>query len=273
MNTATTTTAMTGTVSPALTALSDPAAEAAIATACRTLQLPTVRTEAVAMAEGAAKQRLSHKAFLAEVLLAECDERDARRQLRRVTEAKFPRTKRLGDFDTRALPDLPPATLAHLASGAWIDNGEPLVLLGDSGTGKTHLLIALGTAAAEQGRRVRYVTTAALVNELIEAADAKELSRVVGRYARLDLLCLDELGYVHLDPRGAELLFQIITAREEKASIACASNAPFSEWGATFTDPRLAAAVVDRLTFRAHIIQTGTDSYRFRASRTKNTNA
>ena len=136
------------------------------------------------------------------------------------------------------------------------------MLLGDSGTGKTHLLIGLGTAAAEAGRRVRYVTTAALVNELVEAADDKQLSRVVGRYARLDLLCLDELGYVHLDPRGAELLFQIITAREERASIACASNAPFSEWGATFTDPRLAAAVVDRLTFNAHIIQTGTDSYR-----------
>jgi DNA replication protein DnaC len=247
---------------PALTALSDPAAEAAIATACRTLLLPTVRAEAVAMAAAAAKQRLSHKAFLAEILLAECDEREARRQIRRVQEAKFPRTKRLADFDTRALPDLPPATLGHLATGAWIDKGEPLVLLGDSGTGKTHLLIALGTAAAEQGRRVRYVTTAALVNELIEAADDKQLSRVVGRYARLDLLCLDELGYVHLDPRGAELLFQIITAREERASIACASNAPFSEWGATFTDPRLAAAVVDRLTFNAHIIQTGSASYR-----------
>jgi len=251
---------------PALTALSDPAAEAAIQAACRTLLLPTVRTEAVAMATAAAKQRLSHKAFLAEVLLAECDERDARRQVRRVKEAKFPRTKRLTDFDTRALPDLPPATLAHLASGAWIDKGEPLVLLGDSGTGKTHLLIALGTAAAEQGRRVRYVTTAALVNELVEAADDKELSRVVGRYARLDLLCLDELGYVHLDPHGAELLFQIITAREERASIACASNAPFSEWGATFTDPRLAAAVVDRLTFNAHIIQTGSSSYRLTAT-------
>lgn len=251
---------------PVLTALSDPAAEAAIQTACRTLLLPTVRAEAVAMAAAAVKQRLSHKAFLAEVLLAECDERDARRQIRRVKEAKFPRTKRLADFDIRALPDLPPATLAHLASGGWIDKGEPLVLLGDSGTGKTHLLIALGTAAAEQGRRVRYVTTAALVNELVEAADDKELSRVVGRYARLDLLCLDELGYVHLDPRGAELLFQIITAREERASIACASNAPFSEWGATFTDPRLAAAVVDRLTFNAHIIQTGSSSYRLSAS-------
>jgi DNA replication protein DnaC len=249
-----------------VTAMSDPAAEAAIHAACRVLSLPTIRDEAAVIAEAAAKQRLSHKAFLAEVLTAECDERDARRRIRRVNEAKFPRTKRLVDFDPTGLPDLPAATLAHLAGGAWIDKGQPLVLLGDSGTGKTHLLIALGTAAAEQGRRVRYVTTAALVNELVEAADDKQLSRVVGRYARLDLLCLDEVGYVSLDPRGAELLFQIITAREERASIACASNAPFSEWGATFTDPRLAAAVVDRLTFNAHIIQTGTKSYRLNAT-------
>jgi len=250
----------------AVTALSDPAAEAAINGACRVLGLSTIRTEAARIAEAAARERLSHKAFLAEVLLAECDVRDSRRRVRRVNEAKFPRTKRLTDFDPAMLPDLPPGTLAHLAGGAWIDAGQPLVLLGDSGTGKTHLLIALGTAAAEQGRRVRYVTTAALVNELVEAAEDKQPPRVVGRYPRLDLLCLDEVGYVRLDPRGAELLFQIITAREERASIACASNAPFSEWGATFTDPRLAAAVVDRLTFNAHIIQTGTASYRLRST-------
>ena len=253
--------------SPPVTALSDPAAEAAIHAACRTLALPSVREQAAPLAQAAARERLSHKAYLAEVLSAECDDRESRRRIRRVNEAKFPRTKRLEDLDLAAMPSLPPATLTHLAGCTWITAGEPVVLLGDSGTGKTHLLIGLGTAAAERGLRVRYVTTAALVNELVEAADDKQTSRVVGRYARLDLLCLDEVGYIHLDPRGAELLFQIITAREEKASIACASNAPFSEWGATFTDPRLAAAVVDRLTFRAHIIQTGTDSYRLRATR------
>jgi DNA replication protein DnaC len=258
----------TAAVLPPLHALTDPAAEAAIGAACTTLHLPTVRTQAILLADAAARERLSHRSFLAEVLTVECDERDSRRRVRRVLEAKFPRTKRLEDLDLTALPGLPPATIAHLAGGAWIDAGEPVVVLGDSGTGKTHLLIGLGTAAAEAGRRVRYATTAALVNELIEAADDKQLSRVVGRYARLDLLCLDEVGYVHLDPRGAELLFQVITEREERASIACASNAPFSEWGRTFTDPRLAAAVVDRLTFHAHIIQTGTDSYRLRTSRT-----
>lgn len=266
-----TATRTTTTPAPPVGALGEEAAQLAVQAAAKTLFLPTVREQAAPLAHAAAKQRLTHTAFLAEVLTAECDERDARKRMRRVNEAKFPRTKRLSDFDPSNVPDLPTATLAHLAAGTWIDAGEPLVLLGDSGTGKTHLLIALGTAAAEQGRRVRYVTTAALVNELVEAADDKQLSRVVGKYARLDLLCLDEIGYIHLDPRGAELLFQIITAREEKASIACASNAPFSEWGATFTDPRLAAAVVDRLTFNAHIIQTGTTSYRLTTSR-KQTN-
>jgi DNA replication protein DnaC len=141
-------------------------------------------------------------------------------------------------------------------------------LLGDSGTGKSHLLIGLGLAACEQGRRVRYATTAQLVNELAEAADNRQLSRVVGRYGRLDLLLLDELGYVQLDPRGAELLFQIITEREERASIAIGTNLPFSEWGTVFPDPRLVAAIVDRVTFNAHILETGTQSYRLATSKT-----
>ena len=192
---------MNSTPTPAVHQMSEHAAQAAVAVAATSLRLPTVREQASDLARAAAKQRLSHTAFLAEILTAECDERDARQRIRRVNEAKFPRTKRLADFDTTRVADLPPATLAHLASGAWIEAGEPLVLLGDSGTGKTHLLIALGTAAAEQGRRVRYVTTATLVNELVEAAHHQQLSRTVARYARLDLLCLDEVGCA---PRGAE---------------------------------------------------------------------
>jgi DNA replication protein DnaC len=120
---------------------------------------------------------------------------------------------------------VPPATLAAIAAGTWIEAGQPLVL-GDSGTGKSHLLIGAGIAACEQGRSVRYATCAALVNELVEAADERTLARTVGRDGRLDLLLLDELGYLHLDPRGAELLFQVITEPEERASIAVASNAP-----------------------------------------------
>jgi DNA replication protein DnaC len=211
---------------------------------------------------------MTHQGYLAELLAVEVDDRATRRIARRISEAKFPRHKRLTDFDATAVPDLPAAVLADLAQPDWIEAGRPLVALGDSGTGKTHLLIGVGIAAAEHDKRVRYTTTAALVNELVEAADQKQLARTVNRYANLDLLCLDEVGYVHLDPRGAELLFQIITAREERASIAVASNAPFSEWGRTFTDARLAAAVVDRLTFNATIINTGTNSYRLRANTT-----
>jgi DNA replication protein DnaC len=127
-------------------------------------------------------------------------------------------------------PGVPAPTIAALQAGGFIDAGAPVVLLGDSGTGKSHLLIGMGVAACEAGRRVRYVTTAALVNELVEAAGDRILARVVARYGRYDLLCLDELGYLHLDARGAELLFQVLTEREEKASVAAASNAPFSEW-------------------------------------------
>ena len=137
-----------------------------------------------------------------------------------------------------------------------------------AGTGKTHLLIGLGLAACEQGRRVRYVTTAALDGELVEAADQRALSRVAGRYGRLDLLLPGKLGYVQVDPRGAELLFQIITERDERASIAIGTNLPFSEWGTVFPDPRLVAAIVDRVTFNAHILETGTQSYRLRTSTT-----
>jgi len=251
-----------------MTAVSDAAAQAAIGAAARELHLPTVRDQAARLAEIAARDHATHLAYLAEVLAAELDDRSARRRARRIADARFPRLKRLADFNTDAVPAITPALLAHLATGAYLDKGEPVVLLGDSGTGKTHLLIGLGLAACEQGRRTRYATTAALVNELVEAADQRALSRVVGRYGRLDLLLLDELGYVQADPRGAELLFQIITEREERASIGIGTNLPFSEWGTVFPDPRLVAAIVDRVTFNAHILETGTRSYRLRTTTT-----
>ncbi|MFC3743223.1 ATP-binding protein [Paractinoplanes deccanensis] len=127
----------------------------------------------------------------------------------------------------------------------------------------------MGAAAAMTGYRVRYVMAAKLVNELVEAADDKQLTKTIARYGRVDLLCIDELGYMELDRRGAELLFQVLTEREEKASVAIASNEAFSGWTKTFTDPRLCAAIVDRLTFGGNIIQSGTDSYRLARTRTQ----
>jgi DNA replication protein DnaC len=259
------------TSTPRRAGLTEQAAVTAIEAACRTLHLPTIRDRAPDAIAAAERGRHTYAALLAELLLAECDARDDRRRTRRVTEAGFPRPKRLEDFDTDANPNIHPATLASLASGDWVKNGTPVCLLGDSGTGKSHLLIGLGTAAAEAGYRVRYVLASRLVNELAEADNDRELTRVISRYGRVDLLCLDELGYLQLDRRGAELLFQVLTEREERNAIAIATNEPFSGWTKTFTDPRLCAAIVDRLTFNGHIIETGTTSYRLAHTRAHRT--
>ena len=221
----------------------DTAATASIQAAARELKLPVVRTDAARVAADAERSQLSYLGFLAEILEAEIDARSERRRARRIHDARFPRIKRLADFDLDAAPTVEPAVIATLAAGGYIRSGDPVVLLGDSGTGKSHLLIGLGIAACEAGLRVRYITAAQLTNELAEAADERRLSRLVARYGRLDLLCLDELGYVQLDTRGAELLFQILTEREEKSSIALASNLPFSEWGQVVPDARLVAAI------------------------------
>ena len=252
-----------------MTTLTEEAAQAAIVQAATILALPTVRAQAAEIADAAARDQLTHRGYLAELLATEVDDRAERRRHRRIREARFPRHKHLTDFDTTNSP-IDGAVIATLTAGAFIDAGTPIVLLGDSGTGKTHLLIGTGLAACHTGRRVRYVTAAALVNELVEAQDEHTLGRLVARYGRYDLLLIDELGYLHLDTRGAELLFQVVTEREERASIAVATNAPFSEWANTFTDPRLCAAIIDRLTFRAHIIETGTDSHRLRATHNRN---
>ena len=135
---------------------------------------------------------------------------------------------------------------------------------GSAGTGKTHLATGLCVAACRQRRRVRFTTATALINELAEAAHANQLSRALGRWERLDLICIDELGYVPLAETACELMFQVIADRAEKAAVIVTTNLPFSEWSQVIPNPRLCKALIDRLTDQAHIITTGTDSYRFR---------
>jgi DNA replication protein DnaC len=247
--------------------VTEQAAVAAIEQACRMLRLPTMRDRFTEIAAAAEREQLSYLGFLAELVMAECDDRDRRRAVRRVREAGFPRPKVLEEFSFEANPAINPAVIGQLSTCGWVKAGHPLCLIGDSGTGKTHLLIALGTLAAEAGCRVRYTLASKLVNELVEAADERQLSKLIARYGRVDLICLDELGYMELDRRGAELLFQVLTEREERSAIAIASNEPFSGWTKTFTDPRLCAAIVDRLTFAGQIIETGTKSYRLAHAR------
>src|SRR5690348_14838920 len=183
--------------------LTEEAATTAIDQACRMLRLPTIRGQFPDLAEAASHEQMSYRGFLAELLIAECDDRDRRRSERRIKAAGFPREKWLSDFDFDANPNISAAMINTLATCGWVRNGEPLCLVGDSGTGKSHLLIGLGAAAAMAGFRVRYVLAAKLVNELVEAADDKVLNKTIARYGRVDLLCIDGLGYMELGRHGA----------------------------------------------------------------------
>ena len=228
------------------------------------LKLPTVRRRFKALAEEALREQQTPVAYLAALLEAEIAERSERRERRRLLEARFPVMKRLEDFRFTDNPKVSQTAIAALAECSWIDDRESVILIGESGTGKTMLATALAVCACQQGRRVRFTTLAGLANELQEAESKRELARVVSRYARTELVVLDELGYLGLPDGAAELVFQVISERNERASLIVTTNLPFGEWTRVFPDARLAKAVVDRITHRAHIIETGTESWRFR---------
>jgi DNA replication protein DnaC len=240
------------------------ALEALIEAHTAELHLPTVRRRFRTLAAEAAREQQTPLAYLAALLEAEVAERAERRERRRLLDARFPLLKRLEDFRFEDNPHVPQATIAALAEGSWIADRESVILIGESGSGKTHLATALAVCACQQGRRVRFTTLAALANELQEAESRRELQRVVSRYARVELLLLDEVGYLALPEGAAELVFQVISERNERASLIATTNLPFGEWTKVFPDPRLAKAVVDRLTHRAHIIETGSESWRFK---------
>jgi DNA replication protein DnaC len=235
------------------------------------LKLPTVRRRFRQLAAEATREQQTPVAYLGALLEAEMAERAQRREKRRLIDARFAAIKRLEDFRFTDNPNVPQATIAALAEGSWIDDRESVILIGDSGTGKTHLATALAVCACQHGRRVRFTTLAGLANELQEAQSSRELARVVGRYARTELVVLDELGYLALPDGAAELVFQALSERHERGSLIVTTNLPFGEWTKVFPDPRLAKAVVDRLTHRAHIIDTGTESWRFRHGLTRQT--
>jgi DNA replication protein DnaC len=230
----------------------------------RELHLPAIRARFRALATEATREQQTPLAYLAALLEAEVQERAERRERRRLLDARFPLIKRLEDFRFEDNPKVPQATIATLAEGSWIDDRESVILIGESGTGKTMLATALGVCACQHGRRVRFTTLAGLATELQEADSRKELARVVGRYSRIEVLLLDELGYLALPDGAAELVFQVISDRNERGSLIVTTNLPFGEWTKVFPDPRLAKAVVDRITHKAHIIDTGTESWRFR---------
>ncbi len=231
---------------------------------CRALRLPTVGGQFGRMAEEAIKQQYGPVRYLEALLAAEIEERERNAVARRIFEAKLPRMKTLEDFDFAQTPQIAAARIHQLAEGGYIQRAEPLLLIGEPGTGKTHLASGLCVAACRQRRRTRFTTAAALVNELVEAKHSNQLSRLLGRWSRYELIAIDELGYVPLAEVGAELLFQVIADRAEKTAVIITTNLPFSEWPQVFPNARLCKAMLDRLTDRAHIIETGTESFRFR---------
>src|SRR5664280_2119972 len=188
---------------------------------------------------------------------------------RRIKDAHFPKVKTLEDFAFSDAPHLPAAQIRNLAEGGYLSRSEPVIFLGETGTGKTHLATGLAIAACRQRKRVRFTTAAEMVTELIEAKNQLELTRVRNRWTRYDLIVIDELGYVVMPDAAAELLFQVIAGRAERAGVVVTTNLPFSEWTTKFPNARLCKAMLDRLTDQAHIIETGEESYRFRRTLAK----
>jgi DNA replication protein DnaC len=227
--------------------------------------MPTVGAAFAQLAEEAVRTHQTPISFLAALLQAEVEERERGTIDRRIKEARLPRFKTLEEFDFAAVaPQVSPTLLHSLAEGGYLEKAEPIILIGDSGTGKTHLATGLCVAACQQKRRVRFTTSAGLVNELVEAQHHNLLGRALSRWSRYDLIVLDEVGYVPFAQVGAELLFQVISERAERATIIVTTNLPFSEWTQVFPNARLCKALLDRVTDRAHIIETGTESYRFK---------
>jgi DNA replication protein DnaC len=220
--------------------------------------------------EGAVRQArevgIGYDEFLLNLTVAELETRAENRLNRRIRESKFPLLKPLETFDLSAVPDLDIRLLRELAGAGYIQEHRNVIFLGRSGTGKTHMATALGIEACKNNFRTRFMTCYGLVNELIEARQERTLQRLLQKYARYDLLVLDELGYIPFSKEGAELLFQVLAERHEKGSVMITTNLGFADWTQVFGDPVMTAALLDRLTHKAHIVNCTWESYRLKQS-------
>jgi len=204
--------------------------------------------------------------FLLDLTVAEISARAESRLTRRVREAKFPLIKTLEAFDYSIVPELDIRLVRELSGCEYIKERRNIIFLGRSGTGKTHLATALGVEACKHNYRTRFVSCYALVNELIEARQERDLQRIIQRYSRYELLILDELGYIPFSREGSELLFQVLAERQEKGSVIITTNLGFADWTQVFGDQVMTAALLDRLTHKAHIVGCQWESYRLRQS-------
>lgn len=230
------------------------------------LRLPAMRRDYAECARQARETGSSYETFLLELLSRQLEQRRANQLARRLKEARFPVMKTLEQTDLAKWPKLDTMQVRELARGEWISRRENLFLLGKHGTGKTHAATMLGVEACRQGYRVLFQTASQLVNTLVEAREEKGLERSLKKLARFHLLIVDELGYIPFSEQGAQLLFQVLSERYERASVVVTSNLAFAEWTRVFGDASLTAALLDRLTHRCHIHQFDWESIRLTES-------
>ncbi len=235
----------------------------------KTLRLPTVASECEKVATQAAADNADHLSYLLRLTELELLEREKRAAERRVKSARFPTIKTLETFDFAARPSVNKVLMAELMRCEYIDKKENVLLVGNPGTGKSHLATALAAQACAKGYRVRFIRTTELVTALIEARDERSFLRLKGQLAKLDLLVLDELGYVPASKVGSELLFDVISTAYERTSLIVTTNLPFENWTEVLGSERLTGATLDRLTHRCRIIETKGESYRLQDAKAR----